>query len=140
MALDARIFFATSLLAAACGPRPMMAGVVTSTGGELGDFVFAPDNCKAHPEIDALDLRDSKNSDVTLRVVHPGSAMPTVLLARLGTPQGPRELALTASPTCTMHQGYHALVYGDSGIGVRLECVTPQGGRISGTAGAGLCE
>jgi hypothetical protein len=132
-----------ALVAAAgcgCGPSPMMAGVITSSGGELGDFQFAPDSCDYKPDLQAIDMYDSSKPGITLRVVRPQSADPLVVIANTGAPGGAREVSLAKAPACTIHKGYHAVLYGDRGVGVRVECTTAEGGHIWGTAGAGVCR
>ncbi len=126
---------------AACGAPPaMMAGRITSSGGELGHFVFVPDRCLARSDVDALDLRDSHDPTLVVRLVHPGSDGAVVVVANTLSPSGAREVVLTSSDTCTVHVGYHAVVYGDRGVGIRVECTTPDGGHVSGAVGAGVCE
>jgi hypothetical protein len=128
------------LAAVACGPSPMMAGVLTSSGGELGDFEFAPDSCDYKPDLQAIDMFDSTKPGITLRVVRPESSDPVVVLANTRAPGGPREVSMSVAATCTVHKGYHAVLYGDRGVGVRIECTTPEGGHVWGTAGAGVCK
>jgi hypothetical protein len=118
----------------------MMAGTLTSSGGELGTFTFAPDGCVVRPDLDAVDLSDSKQPAIVMRIVHPQSADFAVVVANTDAPGGAREVPLTRGATCMMHKGYHAVLYGDRGLGVRLDCATPAGGRISGTAAAGVCR
>jgi hypothetical protein len=125
--------------AAACATPTMMGGNVTSRGGELGDFVFAPDYCVVRPELDAIDMRDTSHPSIVLRVVHPGTADYSIVLANTRGPAGAREIS-TQTARCSTHIGYHAVLYGDRGLGVRLDCTTPEGGHISGTAAAGRCE
>jgi len=118
----------------------MMGGTLTSSGGELGDFVFAPDSCVVRADLDAVDLHDSKSPALVLRVVHPGGVDFAVVVANTGAPSGAREVPFTRGATCMMHKGYHAVLYGDRGLGIRMDCQTPQGGRVSGTAAAGVCR
>jgi hypothetical protein len=133
---------ASAIGAASCGSPPMMAGVVTSSGGELGDFTFAPDACDYKPDLQVLDLTDSTRPGITLRVVRPQGADVAVVIANTDARAGggPREVSLAAGSRCTIHKGYHSVLYGDRGVGVRLDCTTPEGGHIWGTAGAGVCK
>jgi hypothetical protein len=125
----------------ACGAPPaMMAGRLSSSGGELGQFVFAPDRCLVRSDVDALDLRDSHDPTLVVRIVHPGSDGVLVVVANTLSPSGAREVVLKPTDTCTVHVGYHAVVYGDRGVGVRIECTTPDGEHVSGAVGAGVCE
>jgi hypothetical protein len=113
-----------------------MAGKLVTSGGELGDVVFAPDGCKAQ-EDGALDLLDSAHPGLVLRVMHAGQAPVQLVLADRANG---REVALAAGPTCTIHEGTQSLVYGDRGIGLRVDCATPAGGQVHGVVGAGVCR
>ena len=129
-----------ALAAAACGSPPMMAGVITSSGGELGDFTFAPDSCDYKPDLQSIDFYDSTRPGLTVRVVRPQTSEPVVVVANTAAPGGAREVSLSPAQTCTIHKGYHSLVYGDRGVGIRFECTTPEGGHLWGTAGGGVCK
>ena len=131
---------AAMLGAAGCASAPRMAGVITSSGGELGDFVLAPDSCDYKPNLQAIDMNDSTQPAITLRVVRPQGEDVTVLLANTSAAGGAREVTLSNGASCTIHKGYHAVVYGDRGVGVRIDCTTPGGGHVWGTAGAGACK
>lgn len=128
------------LAALGCGSGPMMAGVVTSSGGELGDFEFAPDSCDYKPDLQSIDFYDSTRPAIVVRVVRPQTASPVVAVANTSAPGGARELSLASGASCTVHMGYHAVLYGDRGIGVRFDCTTPGGGHVWGTVGGGVCR
>ena len=134
------LVLALAVLASACGPPAMMGGVITSSGGALGDFVFAPDGCDYKPDLGAIDMTDSTRPGVTLRIVRPQTAQVAVMLANTGAGGGPREVSLSNGASCTIHKGYHAVLYGDRGVGIRIDCTTPDGGHVWGTAGAGVCK
>jgi hypothetical protein len=123
-----------------CGGGPVAGGTLVSKGGPLGDFVFKPDRCVVRGDLASLDLTDSSHPSVVMRVVHPGSHSLVVVVANTEGPSGAHETAFTNGATCTIHAGYQAVLYGDRGLGLRMDCVTADGGRVFGTAGAGVCE
>lgn len=135
-------FFGFVLLAA-CGtngPPARLVGPLESSGGELGTWSLTPDRC-TNAAADVFDFTDSAHPELTVRLVSwPEVA---VVIANTAAAGGPIEVPFTSTDACSVERAVHVVPSEgrvDVGVGLRIECETPGGGRVRGVLGAGLCR
>lgn len=137
---------AALVLGAGCASSSgAMVGKLHSAGGELGDFDFSPTRCVYRQDLgNVVDLTDAHHPGVVVRV---NVKKPGALIANTRAASGAREVAFTPGAGCTYHFGFDRVLTHvfpsmtfQTRIGLRLDCATPAGGRVSGVIGAGACR